>query len=71
MASASVLKWRFFQVGEVGQRLPAGGILGVNGVRQVVNQCAQEAAFPVQRLFRLFPFRDVMADTHQTTIFPS
>ncbi len=56
---------KVFQVGEVGQRLPAGGILGIDGVRQVVDQCAQKAAFLVQRLFRLFPFCDVPAYAHQ------
>ena len=45
MASVSVLQRRFFRSAEVGQGLPAGGVLGIDGIRQVVNERAQEQAF--------------------------
>ena len=34
-----------FQVGRIGHGFPAGGVLGIDGIRQVVNQRAQQEAF--------------------------
>jgi hypothetical protein len=34
-----------FQVGGIGHRLSAGGVLGVDAIRQVVNECPQQQAF--------------------------
>ena len=37
-----------FQVGRIGHGLSAGGVFGVNAIRQVVNQRPQQETFPVQ-----------------------
>ena len=38
------LALEIFQVGGIGHRLPASGVLGVNAVRNVVNECPQQQA---------------------------
>ena len=55
-----------FQVSRIGQRFPAGGVLGIDGVRQIVYQRAQEGAFPAQRLFHLLVFCDIATDADES-----